>query len=183
MMAGEAQTGSAARAAADDHSTAQFRYRVRTRPQANPVPAVEPVIDDSSADSDAYEVGYGKPPKNNRFKPGQSGNSKGRPKGTRNLKTDLAEELQERISLKEGGKTKQVSKQRALVKSLMAKALQGDARAAALLLAMVTKLLDQAEVADRGGDALSPEDLEILKNYDARLLRRAAQKQENDHAG
>ena len=28
-----------------------------------------------------YEVGYGKPPKSKRFKPGASGNPKGRPKG------------------------------------------------------------------------------------------------------
>jgi hypothetical protein len=28
--------------------------------------------------SDDYDVGYGKPPVHSRFKPGQSGNSKGR---------------------------------------------------------------------------------------------------------
>ena len=33
-----------------------------------------------------HEVGYGKPPKHTRFKPGQSGNSKGRPKGVRNFR-------------------------------------------------------------------------------------------------
>ena len=27
-----------------------------------------------------YEIGYGKPPKQTRFKPGQSGNPRGRPK-------------------------------------------------------------------------------------------------------
>ena len=35
-----------------------------------------------------YEVGRGKPPLHTRFKPGQSGNPKGRPKGVRNFKTD-----------------------------------------------------------------------------------------------
>ena len=34
---------------------------------------------DQSAEGD-YEVGYGKPPKHSRFKPGQSGNPKGRPR-------------------------------------------------------------------------------------------------------
>ena len=33
-----------------------------------------------SPKSEAYEVGYGKPPKHSQFKPGQSGNKKGRPK-------------------------------------------------------------------------------------------------------
>ena len=42
--------------------------------------------------SDDYEVGYKKPPIHTRFKPGVSGNPKGRPKGTKNLATDLAEE-------------------------------------------------------------------------------------------
>ena len=31
-----------------------------------------------------YEVGYAKPPKQHRFKPGQSGNPAGRPRGSRN---------------------------------------------------------------------------------------------------
>src|SRR5215471_11970702 len=73
-----------------------------------------------------YEVGYRKPPKASRFKAGQSGNPKGRPRGSPNLATDLSAELGEQITVREGGQARQVSKQRALIKSLMAKALQGD---------------------------------------------------------
>lgn len=43
------------------------------------------------------EVGYQKPLEKSRFKKGQSGYRKGRPNGTKNLKTDLNEELQEQI--------------------------------------------------------------------------------------
>ena len=43
------------------------------------------------------EVGYRKPPMHTRFKPGQFGNPRGRPKGTKNLKTDLQEELGEKM--------------------------------------------------------------------------------------
>ena len=75
-----------------------------------------------------YNVGYGKPPKSGQFKPGKSGNSKGRPKGSRKLATDLATELNEQITVREDGRSRRVSKQRALIKSLMAKALQGDVR-------------------------------------------------------
>ena len=40
----------------------------------------------------SYDVGYGKPPASTRFKPGQSGNPKGRPKGANNKKPKLNEE-------------------------------------------------------------------------------------------
>ena len=42
-------------------------------------------------------VGYKRPPKHTQFKPGQSGNPRGRGKNTRNFKTDLVEELREQI--------------------------------------------------------------------------------------
>ena len=42
-----------------------------------------------------YEVGYGKPPRKSQFKPGQSGNPKGRPKGRKGFSTILVEELSE----------------------------------------------------------------------------------------
>lgn len=48
---------------------------------------------DSNQDNNNYQVGYGKPPKHSRWKKGQSGNPRGRPKGTRGLKTDLHDEL------------------------------------------------------------------------------------------
>ena len=64
-------------------------------------------MSDSKSD---YEVGYKKPPKDTQFKPGQSGNPLGRPKGTKNLKTDLMEELGQKIVVREGDRPLEVSK-------------------------------------------------------------------------
>ena len=73
----------------------------------------------------SYKVGYGKLPKATQFKRGRSGNPKGRAKDSRNLATDLAAELGEQITVREDGRSRRISKQRALIKSLMARALPG----------------------------------------------------------
>jgi len=119
----------------------------------------------------SYEVGYGKPPKHTRFQPGQSGNPRGRPKGTKNLKTDLMEELSEKIVIREGDRSQKVSKQRAFVKTLVARTLKGDARSATLLTSMMMRLLDTGEGAPDIEDALVDDELEILEAFADRVKR------------
>ena len=114
--------------------------------------------------ADDYEVGYGKPPEKGQFQPGQSGNPKGRPPGTQNLKTDLAEELAERILIREGGQQRAVSKQRAMLKSLMAKAVTGDAKAANIVLRLVERLLGSDDSEDQE-EPLAPDDQKILEAF------------------
>ena len=87
-------------------------------------------------------VGYKSPPDHTKWKKGRSGNPSGRKKGQRNLKTDLAEELSEVIQISEGGRARQLTKQRALLKALTARAIKGDARASSLILGLMTRLLD-----------------------------------------
>ena len=127
--------------------------------------------------SNKYSVGYGKPPKHARFKPGQSGNPKGRPKGTRNLATDLNEELAEKIIVTEGGRSLKISKQRAMIKSLLAKALKGDTRAASVLLKLLIDA-EQATTQTALADALTPDDRAILENFKARVLKQSNQSKE-----
>ena len=116
------------------------------------------------SDNDEDKVGYGRPPKHSRFQPGQSGNARGRPRGTKNLATDLREELAERIPIREGERSLKVSKQRALLKAMMAKALKGDARSAAVLLGLMAKILEPGEAAG-DADALDANDAAILENF------------------
>jgi hypothetical protein len=118
------------------------------------------------------DIGYGKPPKRTRFKPGESGNPKGRPKGTKNLKTDLVEELSERVPITENGRPLKVSKQRLMVKALTAKAVKGDTRAASILINLLAQTmgLDPQEGAKVD---LSAEDDAILARWMARVKRKA----------
>src|SRR5262249_44475202 len=117
----------------------------------------------------AYKVGYGKPPKASQFRPGRSGNPKGRPKGSLNLATDLAAELGEQITIREDGRTRKVSKQRALIKSLVAKSLQGDVRATAAVLALYARVITDA--GQDNNEPLDPGELEILRRFAPRLLK------------
>jgi Family of unknown function (DUF5681) len=121
-----------------------------------------------------YKVGYGKPPKGKQFKRGQSGNPKGRPKGSLNLATDLTAELGEHITVREDGRSRKVSKQRALIKSLMAKALQGDVRATAALLALYARVI--TEVPEDQNEPIHTEELQILRRFAPRLLKSIASK-------
>jgi Family of unknown function (DUF5681) len=121
-----------------------------------------------------YKVGYGKPPKMGQFKRGKSGNPKGRPKGNLKLATDLAAELNEQITVREDGRARRVSKQRALIKSLMAKALQGDIRANAAILALYARVL--TDLPDDQDSVVHDNELRIVRRFAPRLLKSLAPK-------
>ena len=110
-----------------------------------------------------YEIGYKHPPTHTRFQPGQSGNRKGRPKGAKNFKTDLQEELNERIVVNEGGRIKKLSKQRAFLKTLLAKALKGDARSANTLVGVLTRTTDLSAGDPPATAPLSEQDDELFE--------------------
>ena len=90
-----------------------------------------------------YEVGYGKPPKHSRFKKGQSGNPRGRPKRHQTPHALLQEALSAPITIREGEQMRTINQRTALFKALVAKAIKGDMRAASLVL----KLMDDPKAA------------------------------------
>ncbi|WP_119419674.1 DUF5681 domain-containing protein [Desertibaculum subflavum] len=114
-----------------------------------------------------YKVGYRKPPKATRFRKGKSGNPKGRPKGSRNLLTIVADELTERITVKENGKARRITKAEAMVKQLLARAMGGDTRAAFTIMK-----LSQERQGEEAEKELDSDDRKILDAYFARRNRR-----------
>jgi hypothetical protein len=102
-------------------------------------------VKSKSEDHIGYGTGYGKPPENTRFKKGQSGNPKGRPKGSRCFTTLLDRALNQRVVINEGGRRKSVSKLEAAFKQVANKAASGDPIALRLLLPLLQFLTPKAD--------------------------------------
>ena len=92
-----------------------------------------------------YDVGFRKPPAATRFKKGQSGNPKGRPKGKRNASTVILRALGAKVVINENGRRHEVTKFEAALTQLANKAAQGDMRAVNLAAALVRLAEERVE--------------------------------------
>jgi hypothetical protein len=119
-----------------------------------------------------YEVGYGKPPCHTRFAKGQSGNPRGRPSGTKNLKTLLNEALNEPVIVTENGGRRKVSKRQAIITQLVNRSATADFRAIKILLEMVREIEGQNEPASPETFAFSEADEEVIEQLRARFSMR-----------
>ena len=129
-----------------------------------------------------YEVGYKRPPRHSRFRKGRSGNPRGRPKGARNFGTELQEALGQTVLVREAGAERRVTRRGAVVLSLLAKALKGDVRAAALLIAAEQRA-DAAKQGAPDDEALSAEEAEVMAGFEARLRQRLRREQGAENPG
>lgn len=119
-----------------------------------------------------YEVGYGKPPKASQFKKGQSGNPKGRPKGAKGFTASLKQEMEDMVTVREGGREVKVSKAEAAAKRLVAKALGGDMAALKMLALFDADLRAQVQQeADQIAQAavLDQTDEEVLAYFSTQI--------------
>ena len=121
-------------------------------------------------DDGEHDVGYKRPPKHTRFQPGQSGNAAGRRKNVRNFKTDLMEELREMIVIRENGRERKISKQRAFIKALVAAAIKSDVRAINAVVACTRNF--GAGIDEEPHEAVDAEDLDILEAFVTRERKR-----------
>jgi hypothetical protein len=126
------------------------------------------------------EVGYGRPPLHTRFKAGRSGNPHGRSAGRPNTKTTVARVINETVPVREGDKTRQMTKLEAMLQAHTLKAMKGDARSASIVIGLVTRmgLLGESETETLAG--LSEEDDAILADYVRRNTSSTKCDSEND---
>jgi Family of unknown function (DUF5681) len=103
----------------------------------------------ATADDD---VGYGKPPRSHQFKPGKSGNPRGRPTGAKSEATILQDLLQHKIGLSEHGKTRRITLLEAMLRRIAEDCLKGNIKSAAFLLnryhAMTSNEPDESGLSD-----------------------------------
>lgn len=114
-----------------------------------------------------YVVGYGRPPPQHRFKSGQSGNPRGRPKGVRSEADILNALLNKKITIQERGRTRQISVLEATYHRIAQNALKGDLRAAAFLLNRMAAVSQ-----GRSGEPpeMNEDDRVVLESFVAQII-------------
>ena len=125
-----------------------------------------------------YEVGYGKPPEASRFKPGTSGNPKGRPKGSKNkrpgmheerLKEIILDEAYRGVTVRDGDRNVTIPMAQAVMCSIAVNAAKGHSRAQRLF----AELLAQTESARKNlHDRLLETAIEYKVSWERELRRR-----------
>lgn len=107
--------------------------------------------------------GYKKPPKHSRFRKGNSGNPKGRPKGSRNFARVLDAELDKKITISENGVHRRVDTITAVIKRLVQQSLGGDQKATTTLLALKGRFSPPGE--SLPDVPVEPFELDLLRKY------------------
>jgi len=112
-----------------------------------------------------YENGYGKPPVDKRFQPGQSGNSKGRPKGSKNTYKLLDDILNQKVQMTQDGKQVKINKKTAILLQTVNKAVKGDMKALQILLPQMIVADGKNEEHEKVITALSQDDQKLIEQY------------------
>lgn len=116
-----------------------------------------------------YEVGYGKPPRDKRFKPGRSGNPRGRPKDAKGLKTIVRETMTAKVPVRTGGGEKKMSRMEAVLHKTIELGMKGNPRALMQLITLYASAVPEAAlpVTAQRTKELSASDLAMLEELKA----------------
>jgi Family of unknown function (DUF5681) len=116
----------------------------------------------------AESVGPGRPPRHTRFKPGQSGNPNGRPKGSKNFVTTLQQQLRKNVTITIDGKPKRVTVQEVIARPLATDSMKGATRPMELLIRLTSTKSDDGAGKDVAGETVLP-DKEALRRIHKRI--------------
>ncbi|MEN0653919.1 MULTISPECIES: DUF5681 domain-containing protein [Hyphobacterium] len=130
--------------------------------------------------SDEEPVGYGQPPRHSRFQPGQSGNPKGRPKGSKNVGSILRRLLDVEFPVSQRGVETTKSTREILIQRLIEKAARGDRKATEFILKLDMELdaIDALREASDKSRELSPSLKDVFKAF---LERETAEAKRSEH--
>lgn len=128
----------------NQHERPRIRIRERTRPE---------------------RVGFGRPPRSHQFRPGQSGNPRGRPRGAKSESTLLRDILGRKIRHQTGDRGRMISILEGILLRMADQALRGEIKSATFLLNRFAALVSgELEPSD-----LSDDDRQILQRFAARM--------------
>jgi Family of unknown function (DUF5681) len=131
---------------------------------------------------DPYEVGFGKPPKQTRFRKGRSGNPYGRPRKKPDLYSELTKVLRENLTITVDGRQEKVTVQQALLLRLRDQALRGELWAGKLLQKVVAALPESGTESRRVDMQSIGAKFDLLMKESARKKAEAGQAPEKTEA-
>ena len=114
-------------------------------------------------------VGYGRPPISTRFKKGQSGNPRGRPKGSLNVASALRKAMREKVVISEHGKRKTITKLEASSKQLVNQAASGKSPALRYLFELAQQIEKREDQSPDSCASLSEIDQEVIQGLLSRF--------------
>src|SRR5690348_10149015 len=117
---------------------------------------------EKNASASTYDVGFGKPPRATQFQKGQSGNARGRPKGSKNFEHEVKAAFGRKIVIQESGRARRITIGQAMLMKLTAKAVGGDMGA----LRLAIGLLQMAQPVEASGNVFDSDgDRALLLSY------------------
>ena len=108
----------------------------------------------ATEDADSHVVGYGKPPRQSQFKPGRSGNPRGRPKNPTAFDELIEKELSQLVTVREGDQARRLPKRSVIVKQVVKKAMEGEDRALRSLLTLLSTAKTEKQKSAASGKAV-----------------------------
>ena len=112
-------------------------------------------------------VGFGQPPREHQFKPGQSGNPKGRHKGSKNESTILREILQRKIATRSDRGSRRIPILEGILLRITEDALRGNTKSATFVLNRYAALVS----GELQAQDLSEDDREVLEAFAKRFAQ------------